>query len=108
MRFDTEPSFVAHGVYSPDRTEALVSFAVIATSPSLTPPPLTLPGLDRDRRYRVEVIELPGDHRGPGRTRPGWMDHSTVMTGAALGSVGFQPPAMHPEHALLVSLTVVT
>ncbi|MEZ5217729.1 MAG: alpha-galactosidase [Ilumatobacteraceae bacterium] len=108
MRFDTEPSFVAHGVYSPDRTEALVSFAVIATSPSLTPPPLTLPGLDRDRRYRVEVIELPGDHRAPGRTRPGWMDHSTVMTGAALGSVGFQPPAMHPEHALLVSLTVVT
>ena len=61
VRFDTEPAYVAHGVYSADRAEALVSWAVVATAPSLTPPPLRLPGLPAGTSYRVEQLDLPGD-----------------------------------------------
>jgi alpha-galactosidase len=108
VRFDTEPAYLAHGVYATDRSEALVSFAMLATSPSQTPPVLRLPGLDASRRYRVERLRLPGERNGPGRTLPAWCRDGAVMRGADLGAVGIQPPAMDPERALLVHLTAIT
>ena len=60
VRFDVEEPYMAHGVYASDRSEALISFAVLASALSHTPPPLRLPGLDPDRRYRVSRVELPG------------------------------------------------
>ena len=107
VRFDTDPAYVAHGVYAIDRSEALVSFAVVATTTSLTPPPLLLPGLEPARSYRVQRLALPGGgRRQPGRTLPAWCGPDGVtMSGAALAAVGIQPPAMHPETAVLVHLT---
>ena len=105
VRFDTAPAYVAHGVYASDRSEALVSFALVATSTSLTPPPLVLPGLTSERPYHVRLLRLPGARRGPARHQPRWCDEGTVMTGSALGAVGVQPPAMSPETALLIHLT---
>ena len=107
VRFDTEPAYVAHGVYAPDRSEALVSFAVVATAISLTPPPLLLPGLDPDRSYRVELLHLPGEPHGPGRTQPAWCRDGVTLSGAALAAVGLQPPALHPESAILIHLQEV-
>jgi alpha-galactosidase len=104
VRFDTEPAYVAHGVYAPDRSEAIVSFAVVATAISLTPPPLLLPGLDPDRSYRVELLHLPGESHGPGRTRPAWCRDGVTLTGSALATVGLQPPALHPDSAALIHL----
>src|SRR5690606_2921407 len=75
VRFDTDPSLLAHGVYAPDRSEAVVSIARLTTGLSLTPPPLVLPGLDPDTRYHVEVLVL-ADPRslGPNRELPDWLD----------------------------------
>jgi alpha-galactosidase len=107
VRFDTEPAYVAHGVYTPDRSEALASFAVVATAISLTPPTLLLPGLDPERSYRVELLHLPGAAHGPGRTQPAWCRDGVTLSGAALAVVGLQPPALHPESAILIHLQVV-
>lgn len=105
VRFDIEPAYVAHGVYATDRSEAIVSFATIATAISLTPPPLLLPGLDPGRTYRVERLRLPGERGGLGRTEPGWCVAGAHMTGLMLATIGIQPPAMHPETAVLIRLT---
>jgi alpha-galactosidase len=107
VRFDSEGAYLAHGVYAPDRGEALVSFAVIATAFSLTPPPLLLPGLDADRVYRAELVDVPGvSSHQPGRTLPAWCRTGGVtVTGAALAAIGLQMPAMHPETAVLIHLT---
>ncbi|MDY7106846.1 MAG: alpha-galactosidase [Actinomycetota bacterium] len=107
VRFDTDPAYVAHGVYAADRSEAVVSFAVVATAPSLTPPPLTLPGLDPTRRYRVAELRLPppGSLRAPTRSEPVWLAEGLTLSGAALAAVGIQPPALHPESAVLLHLT---
>ena len=107
VRFDTEREFVAHGVYRPDRSEALVGVARVATSPSLVPPPLRLPGLDPDRRYRVEHLALPGEPGGPNRTLPAWWRDGLEMTGRGLATTGVQLPAMHPETATLLHLTAM-
>jgi alpha-galactosidase len=105
VRFDTEPAYLAHGVYAADRSDAVLSFAVASTANSLTPPPLIVPGLDPDRRYRVERLRLPGERRGLGRTQPAWCDGGITLTGAGLAIVGIQPPSMHPESAILIRVS---
>ena len=107
VRFDTEPAYVAHGVYATDRSEALVCFAMVATALSLIPPPLLLSGLDPARRYDVRRISLPGEHRGPGRSTPAWCADGAIVTGAMLVAAGVQPPAMSPETAVLIHLAAV-
>jgi alpha-galactosidase len=108
VRYDTEPAYVAHGVYSADRTEALVSWAVVATAPSLTPPPLRLPGLPAGTRYRVERLRLPGDDvDDPARAQPAWYAGRAIVTGWQLGTIGLQPPSLHPETAILIHLAAV-
>ena len=104
VRFDTEEAYVAHGVYATDRSEALVSFACVASAISLTPPPFLLPGLDADRRYRVTHVALPGERGGLNRTRPVWFDEGVDITGDWLAQLGLQLPAMHPETAVLLHL----
>ena len=104
VRFDTEPEFCAHGVYAPDRSEALVSFAQLATSRSLTPPALRLPGLDPDGRYRLEHVALPGERWGMSATQPAWLTEGVELTGRQLAAHGIRPPVMLPESAVLFSL----
>jgi alpha-galactosidase len=104
VRFDTDEPYLAHGVYAPDRSEALVSFAQLATAPSLTPPALRLPGLDPDRRYRVEHVALPDERWGMSANQPSWLTDGIVLTGRQLAAHGLRPPVMLPESAILISL----
>ena len=105
VRFDTEPSLVAHGVYAADRSEAIVSIARLTTDLSLTPPPLVLPGLDADATYRVEPLTLPGRRPiGPNRELPPWWAEGATLSGRALAASGVQLPALHPETAVLLHL----
>ena len=105
VRFDTDAHTCAHGVYARDRSAGIVSFAQMTTAPSLTPAPLRLPGLDPDRRYRVERIELPGERWGPSLTQPAWLAGGIELTGRQLAVHGIRPPVLHPESAVLFELT---
>jgi alpha-galactosidase len=105
VRFDTESAYCAHGVYSADRSEGLVSFAQLATAASLTSPVLRLPGLDPDARYRIEHVALPDERWGMTLAQPAWLAHGIELTGRQLAAHGFRPPVLHPESAVLFSLT---
>lgn len=107
VRFDTETPYVAHGVYAPDLSEVLISFAVVASAPSMTPPPLLIGGLDQGRSYRVERVPLPGERRGPTRSSPPWWDEGAVLRGDLLGGLGLQLPPLNPETAALIHLRAV-
>jgi alpha-galactosidase len=104
VRFDTEEAYIAHGVYASDRSEALISFAMTQSAPSLTPPPLLVPGLEPTRRYRVVHLPLPGERRGMNLSMPAWHAEGVTLTGGLLGSTGLQLPALHPETAILLHL----
>jgi alpha-galactosidase len=105
VRFDTDESLIAHGVCASDRSEAVVSVARVTTAPSLTPPPLLLPGLDHDATYHIETLPLPGRRPiGPNRELPDWFTGGADLSGRALASIGLQLPALHPETAVLLHL----
>jgi alpha-galactosidase len=105
----SDGSCIAHGVYSPDRTEALVSFARLASSSSLGTPPLRIPGLIDGRSYRVALVPMVPDGDGllgPSESRPGWLDDSaTTITGRQLATVGLSLPMVRPETAVVVHLS---
>ncbi len=106
VRFDTEPSVAAHGVYASDRGEALLSFAQLATSAHQIPERWVLPGLDADARYEVRHVPLPGEVLGIAFTQPEWMGRTEplVLSGHQLAVLGLQPPVLHPQSAVLVHL----
>ncbi|HEX2782369.1 MAG TPA: alpha-galactosidase, partial [Ilumatobacteraceae bacterium] len=111
VRFDPvndgdAPTSLSYGVYAPDRTEALVAVVQLRTDISLTPPMLRLPGLDADRSYRVEVVELPPQGRSMARRQPDWLVAGIVLTGRQLAGHGLQLPSMNPESAVLLHLAI--
>ena len=40
-------------------------------------------------------------------TQPGWIEGGVVLTGRQLAAHGIQPPILHPESAILLTLTAV-
>jgi alpha-galactosidase len=92
---DVGASGLAHGVYAPDRSQALVSYAQVRTGMSLVPPVLRLPGLDPDRPYRISEVQL--GQRRPPVTLP-------ALTGRQLAAHGVQLPVLAPESGVLVHL----
>ena len=105
VRFDSDVQFNAVGVYAADRSEGIVSFAQLTTAPSQTPPPLRLPGLDVDAVYRIEHLGIAYEQWGAARTQPTWLADGVLLTGQQLSAHGVQPPALHPESAVLFKLT---
>ncbi len=105
VRFDVESPGVAHGVYAPDRSEGVVSYALLGSAMSLTLPTLRLPGLDPARRYRILPLPLPGPGgRIAERQQPPWWRDGLTLTGAQLAAHGVRLPALLPEQAALLHL----
>ncbi|MGA1419276.1 MAG: alpha-galactosidase [Ilumatobacteraceae bacterium] len=102
VRFDLDDeNALAHGVYSTDRSEALLAYVQLQTSPWLVVPRWRIPGLAPNRIYTVTHLPL-GKAGGIGHTQPEWMTSSVTCTGRELAVVGLQPPSMWPESGMLV------
>ncbi len=98
-----DPALTAHGVVAADRSRAIYSLAMTGRSEVTGLGPVRLPGLDPLRRYRIATVligDLPFDRIAPAwwsRQRP-YVD----LTGRTLAAVGIQPPALPPEHAVIL------
>jgi alpha-galactosidase len=109
VRLDShDEATMTQGVVARDKTEALFVYARIDTARSSVPDPVQFAYLDPDRRYRAEILALPGRSGEFGVERPAWMiDGQVELTGRALMSVGLQPPVLDPESALLFHLVSI-
>ena len=96
-----DPALWVHGVVTPER--GLFAVVQLASSPTARPLPVRLPGLDRDRAYRVEVV-AGADSTPRLHSLTSWTGHGTrpALTGAALGSAGLGLPTLAPESALVL------
>jgi alpha-galactosidase len=91
-----------HGAVRPDRSEAL--FAVTVNERHVTWPPgrVRLPGLDRDRTYRVRPSGPEVASQTSPRVFPAWWQSGLRLSGAALADAGVSVPALDPDHSALI------
>ena len=108
VRFDLAEPWLAHGVYAPDRSRALVSVAALDVARHAVMEPLRLPGLDGDRRYRITPVTLPQTpptaHLEPPQW---WLDGALVASGTQLGVHGLRLPTLRPASALIIELVAI-
>ena len=100
-----DPSYWAHGYVSPSRDRALFAFVALHTSLAAQPGRIRIPGLDPERTYRVQPVELSAaamvrSADGP----PPWWTAPLSVPGQLLATVGLQAPMLYPEQALLFRL----
>ena len=95
---------LAHGVVAGDGSEALFSYAQLASSPTEMPPVLRLRGLDPGASFRVRVVEIAGGASRHELAPPAWttVAEGVVVHGAALAEVGVRLPVLVPEQAILL------
>jgi alpha-galactosidase len=123
-----DPALLLHGVVGPAADQALFAFVSVATSYAEQPGRVTLPGLDPDRQYQVEVAypragvadangsaaEMTSTSHGDSAaghdifvqaSPPAWMANGATASGRFLAEVGLPMPILNPEHALLLHIT---
>jgi len=99
---DPDPAVVVSGVVAPDAAEGWYVVAVTDTVVTQAPPPVLLPGLDRDRTYLLSV-ETPAGEVHVGDLGTTWLDGEPLeVTGAVLATLGIRLPALAPESAVVL------
>jgi alpha-galactosidase len=90
------------GVVAANGSSALFTYTQVTTSSSYPAAPVTFPGLDDNRRYRVRLAEPTSRLDGPGQSPLPWTLEPVVLTGRALATHGLQAPVLFPEQSLLI------
>jgi alpha-galactosidase len=119
-----DETFAVNGVVSPDSSTGIYALTSLARSEVALLGRIRLPGLDRDRRYRVTPLML--EYPPSGLVPPPWWGvthirrdpyeqralHSparfaasgspgVMLSGAALANAGLSAPVLHPENSVL-------
>ncbi len=100
-----DPAVLTTGIVAADRTEAWYTVALVDSTVTQGPTPVTLPGLDPERRYRV-VDRTPAGHQAVGFLGSSWLDgEGHVSSGRALAALGVRLPVQLPETARVLHAT---
>lgn len=104
-RFDTTPHANAVGVVAKDQSEALYSYAMVASRGPASPEVLKLPGLSEAKSYKLEFVWPLSEARVSMQS----LQHldEQILSGQLLTQVGVQLPPMLPESALTIRLSAV-
>ncbi|MFJ4165351.1 alpha-galactosidase [Microbacterium sp. NPDC089698] len=100
-----DPAFAMQGVVAEDRSRALYLCTALTAATTASSGRFRLPGLEDERRYRVEIepLSLRGLHGNPAP----WQKDGIVLTGRMLARVGLVMPSVHPETALILRATAL-
>ena len=102
----SDPGTSLFGVVAMDRSEALFVLVRSYTSPQSESPPIRFDGLDRDARYLVRRLRLPGESPAtPGSSRARTGAEDVAVPGSLLMGPGVLSPYVQPDGAALFHLT---
>jgi len=102
-----DPALDLRGVVARDGGAALYVHTQVRTSSAHPPAPVTLPGLDPDRRYRIAVMVPEGSTGYLGQSPLAWEEEAVVLSGRAAASVGLRPPVLLPQAAALITASAI-
>lgn len=98
---------LASGMVEESQEKALFSVVLLDSLHTTRPGCQRLRGLDKRKRYRVELISSNIVQIAPfNKVMPDWCTNSIVTTGELLSTIGLSLPVMPPQAALLVQCTV--
>ena len=98
---------IASGLVEESQEQALFSVVLIDSLQTTRPGCQRLRGLDKQKRYRVELMSCNIEQFASfNKTMPDWCSKPIVTTGELLCTLGLSLPVMPPQSALLVQCTV--
>ncbi|EAR08786.1 alpha-galactosidase [Reinekea blandensis] len=100
-------SVQAYGTVAENGEEALFAVATLSLPETMRLPPLRLLGLDAKTTYRLEFWIPEGTAAHCTEKSPLQIEGAGEFTGELLMQLGVQLPIMHPQSAMLISLTTV-
>ncbi len=102
VRIDSECHANTVGVVAKDQSEALISYAMVASRVSASPEVLKLHGLSEDNSYKFNLVWPLNDNRVALKE---WQNmNGQVFSGHLLAHAGVQIPPIFPESALIIHL----
>lgn len=90
-----------HGVVAQDASEGLFHVVSVRRPSTTGPDRVRLPGLDPERRYRVDLLRPGQEPLVAGRGVVPWAVDGVVLPGRVLAEVGLPVQPMLPEHSQL-------
>lgn len=98
-----DPAAQLTGVIASNGDRAIYTWAMLGTSLNELPTPVRFPGLEPERRYRVELAPTGARMRVTQYADPAWVSGGIELSGRALAILGLPMPVLHPEHALIIT-----
>ncbi|MCB0989454.1 MAG: alpha-galactosidase [Acidimicrobiales bacterium] len=102
-----DPSVVAHGVVSPDATQAVFCLSQVATGSSELPLNFHPVGLDPHAEYVASLASELGLPRRAARRKPPWFPGPVRSSGKTFERQGLPLPPLDPETCLIIEFTAV-
>jgi len=105
---DDEPARIIRGVTSRDANTGIYLVAQENWPPSRLPAPVRLPGLARERLYKITVPspQTIGRHR-PSDAQQKLFSDGLILSGAMMSDIGFYLPALQPQSALVLECRAI-
>lgn len=98
----TDTGLDVRGMVASDKRRALYTVTQATTIVAYPPAPITLPGLDPHKHYRVRILHPGGEDPQPGQSPLAWAHQETVLTGQQLCTIGLRPPVQFPQQATII------
>ncbi len=102
-----DPALAVTGAVAEDGSEAVYVLACLAATATQTPVPVTLPGLDPGRRYRVQDVTPAGEDAPPAEEGSWVPGPGLTLPAKLLVSGGIRVPVMLPETARVLRCRAV-
>ena len=102
----SDPARQVHGIVAPDASAAIFAVVTVAATRDSAVAPLTFPGLDPERTYRVRPVKLGQWPRVLQDAPPPWWSRGEItLAGRVLAELGLTMPLLLPEQALVLHFT---
>lgn len=102
-----EPAVSLHGVIAHDQSRALFAMVQESVTTNSRPQPLKFPGLDPNRRYRVQEVQPAGTPHYWQIEQTPWTRDGIEMSGRALAEIGVVAPILTSEQATLFEISAL-
>lgn len=104
----TDAGLDVRGMVAADQSRAIYAVTQITTTITSPPAPITLPGLEPHKNFRVRIVHPGGQDPQPGQSPLVWSHQESVLSGHILSTIGLRPPVQFPQQATIIEVLSIS